>query len=271
MKRYRVCNIFLDTTRNIFKHPAKGQMKKIKKDIRASLISRYGDQNFDEKFARFMQLEKPAISLIAEHTNFLEDICNSYVQGNLFSALTGACCLGERIFNDILFKVMDDFNSSEHFKYMCDRGSVNDWAKAIKILSDWNIIDKETEKKYKKLYKLRTDSVHFQKKDQDFAKMSLEAINIVNFIIKKLFTIGPHRKNILIYFEVPGELFIRKDAEKDPIVKAFFIPCSILVGPRYEIVSGNKPGEFKIIDKEVYEKKEISDSQFVKLRNEFKE
>jgi hypothetical protein len=99
--------------------------------------------------------------------------------------------------------------------------------------------------------------------------MSLKAINIVNFIINKLVTIGPHRKDILIYFEVPGEIFIRKDAEKDPIVKAFFIPCSILVGPKYKTVSGNKPGEFKIIDEEVYKKKEISDSQFVKLRNEF--
>jgi hypothetical protein len=269
MKRYRVCNVFLDTTRNIFRHPAKGQMKKVKKDIRASLILRYGEQNFDEKFARFMELEKPAISVIAEHTYLLEDICSSYVQGNLFSALTGACCLGERIFNDILFKVMGDFISSVHFKYMDGRGSVNDWGKAIKILSDWDLIDKETKEKYKELYKIRTDSVHFQKKDQDFAKMSLKAINIVNFIINKLFTIGPHRKDILIYFEVPGEIFIRKDAEKDPIVKAFFIPCSILVGPRYKTASGNKPGEFKIIDKEVYKEKEISDSQFVKLRDEF--
>jgi hypothetical protein len=68
-----------------------------------------------------MELEKPAIFVITEHTNLLEDICSSYVQGNLFSALTGACCLGERIFNDILFKVMDDFKSSVHFKYMYGR------------------------------------------------------------------------------------------------------------------------------------------------------
>lgn len=270
MKRYRICNFSLDTTRNIFKHPAEGQMQKIKDDMRSSLISKYGDQNFDEKFARYMALEKPAISVIAEHTYLLEDVCSSYVQDNLYSALTGACCLGERIFNDILFKVMNYFRLSNHYQYMYNRGSVIYWDKAIKILSDWRLIDTETKEKYNELYKLRTDSVHFQKKDQDLASMSLSAINAVNFIIYKLFTIGPHRKDILIYFEVPGELFIKKEAEKDPIVKAFFIPCSILVGPRYKTASGEGLGQFKIIDTEKYDEKEISDAQFVKLRNEFK-
>lgn len=244
-------------------------MKKIKEDMRESFISRYGDQNFDEKFARYMALDKPVISIIAEHTDLLEDVCSSYVQGNLYSALTGACCLGERIFNNIFFKVMDDFKSSDHYKYMYGRGSVIDWEKAIKILSDWSLIDYETKEKYTALYKLRIDSVHFQKKDQDFIEMSLSAINAINFIINKLFTIGPHRKDILIYFEVPGELFIKKEAEKDPIVKAFFIPCSILVGPRYKILSGEKIGQSKIID-ENYDDQEISDAQFVKLRNEFR-
>lgn len=189
-------------------------MEKIKEEMRASLISRYGNQNFDEKFARFMELEKPAISVIAKHTHLLEDICSSYIQGNLYSALTGACCLGERIFNDIIFKVMDDFKSSKHYKDVYDKGSRTNWEKAISILSDWGLIDSETEAKYNELYKLRKDSVHFQKKDQDLASMSLAAINIVNLIVNKLFGIGPHRKDILIYFEVPGELFIKKELNK---------------------------------------------------------
>jgi len=271
MKRYRIYNFSLDTVRNIFKHPAGSQMAKIEEDMRASLISRYGDQDFDEKFARYMELTKPAISVIAEHTYLLEDVCSSYVQGNLYSSLTGACCLGERIFNDILFKVMDDFKQSEHYKYMHGRGSVIDWEKAISILSDWGLVDEETIEKYTELYKFRTDSVHFQKKEQDLASMSLSAINAVNFIINKLFAIGPHRKDILIYFEIPGELFIKKEAEKDPIVKAFFIPCSILVGPRHKTASGDRLGQFKIIDEDKYDDQEISDAQFVVLRTNFKE
>jgi len=270
MKRYRVCNLFLDTTKNIFKYHEQNQIGKIKEDMKLSLISKYGNQSFDEKFDRYMELDKPVISVIAEHTNLLEDVCNSYVQGNFYSALTGACCLGERIFNDILFKVMNDFKPSDHYKYMYNKGSVIDWEKAIKILSDWGLMNDETKEKYTVLYKLRTNSVHFQKKDQDLATMSLSAINAVNFIINKLFAIGPHRKDILIYFEVPGEIFIKKEAEKNPIVKAFFIPCSILVGPRYETTTGDKQFLFKIIDKEKYINQEISDNEFVRLRNEFK-
>jgi len=44
--------------------------------------------------------------------------------------------------------------------------------------------------------------------------MSLAAINAVNFIINKLFTMEPHRKDILIYFKIPGELFIKKESKK---------------------------------------------------------
>lgn len=268
MKRYRLCNFFLDTSRNIFKHPA-GKLEKIKQGMQADLVSVYGSLNIDEKFTRYMEVKKPAISIIAEHTHLLEDICKSYVQGNLYSALTGACCLGERIFNNIIFKVMDDFKSSKHYKDVYDRGSIIDWARAIRILSDWKIIDKETKEKYLELYKLRTDSVHYQKKEQNLIAMSLNAINIINFIINKLFGVGPHRKDILLYFDAPGEIFIKKEAEGDPMVKAFYIPCCALVGPRFKMESGDKLGQFKIVDLE-YKKKEISDDEFVQLRKEFK-
>ena len=269
MKRYKISRYSLDTTRNIFNLPPVGQMKDLKGKMKTFLISKYGDMNFDEKFDRYMKLDKPVISVIAEHTYILEDVCNSYVQGYRYSALTGACCLGERIFNDILFKVMDQFKPSKHYKFMHGRDSLIDWEKAVEILSDWDIIDDETKVKYKELYKLRYNSVHFQKKEQDLDIMSLSAINTVIFIINKLFSIGIHRKDILIYYEVPGELFIKKEAEKDPMVKAFFIPCCDLVGPRYKTVSGEKPGTFKIIDNEKYEDKDISDNEFVKLRKSF--
>ncbi len=270
MKRYRISNFSLDIGRDIFKQPAQGEMARITEGLKTWLISKYGTQSFDQKFNRYIQLEKPVISIIAEYTHLLEDVCSSYIQGNLYSSLTGACCLGERIFNDILFKVMDDFKSSSHYKDMYNRGSIIDWEKAIEILSDWHLINNETQEKYTELYKLRTNSVHYQKKEQDLTTMSLSAINAINFIINKIFALGQHQKDMLIYFEVPGEIFIKKEAEKNPLVKAFFIPCSILVGPTHRMEPGQQLGQFKIIDTEKYEDREISDAQFVKLRNEFK-
>jgi hypothetical protein len=112
MKRYRILNFSIDATRN-FPIPNKSA---IKKDMEESLKSRYGTYNFDEKFERYMALEKPVLSVIEEHTYLLEDVCDSYVSGYLYSSLTGACCLGERIFNNVIFKVMDDFKRSSWYK-----------------------------------------------------------------------------------------------------------------------------------------------------------
>jgi hypothetical protein len=237
--------------------------------MRAWLVSRYGDESSDDKFRRYMALAKPAISVVGEHTYLLKDICNSYVQGSLYSALTGACCIGERILNDIIFEVMDDFRESEHYKKVYNRGSIIDWGQAIRILSDWSILDTETAKKYKELHQLRIESVHFRKESQNLEKISLEAINNVNFVINKLFAVGPHRKDILLYFQAPGEIYIKKEVELVPMVKAFYIPCSILVGPRHTVESGAQAREFLIVDTEQYEDKEINDAEFVKLRKEF--
>lgn len=267
MKRYRISKFSIDSTRNILRDTNKrGNLAIMKAHQMEYILSDYGSSNSEEKFARYIELEKPVLSIVDEHTHILRDICDSYVLGSYYSSLTGACCLGERIFNNIIFKVMDDFKSSEYYKEVYNKSSIIDWEKAIKILSSWKIIDDETEKKYRRLYKLRTESVHFQKKEQDAKDMALEAINAINFIVEGLFGLGERRKSVLIYFEVPGELFIKKEAEINPMVKAFYIPCSILVGPNCTTRAGKQPGSIEIIDIK-YDDKEISDAEFVKLRN----
>ena len=223
--------------------------------------------DIDNKFNRYMALETPVLSVVEEHTWLLEDICNSYIAGNSYSALTGACCLGERIFNNIIFKVMDDFKVSPHYKNVYGKASLTNWAYGIRILYDWKIVDEETRKKFLRLKELRDESIHYQKKDQDLEQISLEAINVVNRLVKALFGLGPERKNVLIYFEVPGELFLKKDAENNPMAKAFYIPCAVLVGPKHRITS-DETGRLVVSDANTYETKDISDAEFVKLRIE---
>lgn len=270
MKRYRLSSFHIDTSRNVFggRLPPSAAMDIAKKELESSIKAGYGEFNFDKKFKRYMALEKPVLSIVGEHSALLEDIGNAYISGNLYSALTGACCLGERIFNDIIFKVMDDFKSSTHYKNVYNKGSIIDWDFAIQILDDWGILDPEVAKKYRRLARLRNESVHYQKKSQDLEAMSLEAINIINFIILRLFGIDQHRKDILIYFEVPGELFIKKVAEKNPLAKAYYLPCAVLVGPQYEMEYDAASGKFRVLDSHPYDKTEISDAEFVRLRNE---
>ena len=270
MKRYRVLRFHLDATRSVFRNfpNAEVAMDVAKKDMEASLKSGYGEFNFDEKFKRYMELEKPVLSVVEEHSYLLEDICNSYISGYFYSALTGSCCLGERIFNNIIFKTMDDFKSSPHYKEVYGKGSIIDWDLAIKILFDWKIIDDELKKKYLRLKTLRHESVHYQKKNQDAKQMSLEAINLINFIISRLFGIDQQRKDILLYFDVPGEIFIKKESESNPLVKAFYVPCSVLVGPYHEIKGWDmKSGKISISDDHTYRDEEITDQEFVLLRN----
>jgi len=269
MKRYRILKFHLDATRNVFDGYSKEvRMAIVRKDMEASLKARYGEHDFDKKFERYMALEKPVLSIVEEHSQLLEDISDAYVSGYFYSALTGACCLGERIFNNIIFKVMDDFKSSPWYKKVYDKGSIIDWELAIDILVDWKILDDELRKKYLILMRLRHESVHFQKKQQDAEIMSLEAINLINYIISRLFGIDQNRKDILLYFDVPGEVFIREDAETIPLVKAFYIPCGLLVGPNYVTGYDVASGKFTVSDSDdnVYEDKEITDEEYVALR-----
>jgi len=276
MRRYRIFKFHIDSTRNIVgsDNPADNlRIEEIKKEMKNSLVLNYGQHNFDIKFKRYMELEAPSLSVVEEHTFLLEDICDAYVQGSFYSALTGACCLGERIFNNVIFKVFNDFKSSEQYKEVFNKnrrgGSIIDWDKGISILKNWNIINDEVELKFKRLSQLRTGSVHYQNREQDLEQMSLEAINVINFIVNKLFGLNQTRRDILLWFDVPGELYIRNDAEKNPLIKAFYLPCSFYVGPRHDIKNDLSLSKLTISDNHSYGNTIITDDEFVRLRKEY--
>jgi len=243
-------------------------MEQYKKEEREYLEKKYGPLDFDTKFDRWVSIPKPVLSVVDEHTHLLQDVENSYVSGNLYSALTGACCLGERIFNQIISRVKDSYRSSPKYKLIYRKKTLNDWDLAIDVLVEWQIIDSKTEKKYRRLAKLRNESVHFQDKDQDLDEMAKEAINLINEIVSDLFELRKD-KEFVIWFEVPGELYLRKGAEKIPFINAFYVPCAPLVGYKHTIESVTGP-KMKVADKEGYSNEEISDEEFVKLRNEYK-
>lgn len=266
MKRYRITTFFIDTTRNWFKLAAENKNVDsaiVAEQAQRLIVPQFGDRNFEQKYKRFMELEMPSLTVVGEYRLLLDDISNCYVFGSLYSALTGACCLGERIFNDVILIIRDDYKSSPWYKTIYRSGSIIDWEKAITILKDWGIIDDETEVKYLRLAKLRNDSIHYQPKTQDVAAMALEALNLVNAIVEKLFS--SWRSDILL---VGSEVYIKKEAEHLPLVKAFYIPCASYVGYKYRIDAGNSP-QGVIIDDSIYEDREITDEEFLRLRANF--
>ncbi|MFA7309055.1 MAG: hypothetical protein WC045_03215 [Patescibacteria group bacterium] len=267
MKRYRVSNFYINTEGNLLRNLPQGLGPD---DVNyQSFVERYGKRDFDQKLQRYLSIENPVLSVVQDHIPLLEEINNSYVAGNFYSCLTAACCLGERIFNDVFFAINGDHKSSDWYRKYWNKGVIQNWPDGISMLHEWKVIDEETRKKYLLLYKLRTYSVHFQKSEQDFEKMSFEAIEIINCIVRRIFGMNEYRKDILIHFEVPGEIFIRKGAELLPIVKAFYIPASHKLGYMYKVESTANPGQYQITDDNEYESKEITDEEFVVLRNNF--
>lgn len=268
MRRYRILKFYIDATRNPFKDLSGDVFEKFKEDHRNYLGQKYGSLNFEEKFRRWLSIPKPVLSVVDEHTHLLEDIEDAYVLGSLYSALTGACCLGERIINQIIIRIRESYRASEQYKKICNKDSINDWSLGIETLKEWKIIDTDTEAKYRRLGKLRTDAVHFQNKVQNLERMAQEAIELINQIVSDLFGLDEKKKDMLIWFEVPGEIFLRKEIEQDPFIKAFYIPAARSAGYKHTIGT-TANGEWFIEDNNAYPETDIPDDEFVRLRIEY--
>jgi len=263
MKRYRILKFGIDTTRNILNFPNNTPMiEKHKQEMKESLISQFGEIDFDNKFKRYMEVKKPALAIVEEYWYLLNEIADAYVSGYFYPALTGACCLGERIFNVMILKLREYHKSSKFYKNIYRKDSFIDWDEAINISKEWVAIDNETEENFRSLEKIRHASIHYRNREQDLQRISIDAINNINFIVDHIFGIL-NRKDILLLFNVPGEIYIKKEAEKIPLVREFYIPSAFLVGYKHTISDSNK-----LID-EKYDDKEISDEEFVNLRKSF--
>ena len=131
----------------------------------------------------------------------------------------------------------------------------------------WDVLEPDTEKKYRRLGELRNDSVHFQPKEQDLRVLAKEAIDLINSIIDDLFGIRPGNKYVS-WCEVPGEMYLRKDAETVPFVQAFYLPAAVLTGYKHTIETSPTTLQFVIKDDNAYPDTEVADAEFVRLRIE---
>lgn len=268
MKRHRFLNFYIDSTKSLFSDiTSTPLMEKYKEEEKDFFIQKYGTINFEEKFERWLSVPTPNLSIVDEHTHLLRDIEDAYISNSLYAALTGACCLGERIFNQIIIRVKESYRSTPEYKAIYNKDSVNDWILAINTLYNWGIIKSETKNRYQRLAKLRTESVHFQDKKQDLISMAKDAIRLINEIVSDLFQLNKE-KDFLIWFEVPGELYLKKAAESVPFIQAFYIPCAPLVGYKHDLET-IKDFKVKIVDPTAYPNEDVSDKEFVRLRNEY--
>ena len=194
----------------------------------------YGELGLADKVERWKKVRRAHIWPIDEFNEYVEQVLHAYEQGLFFPSMTGACCLTERVMNRLVFKLKNHFKSSSHYKIVYDREEkLQNWNLLIEILRDWQALNEDQIDLVKKIHKYRTDSVHYVPK-YDFKEKSLESIRLVSELIDSLFSVY-RRKDIFRMFEIPGEIWVRADAQTKPFVREFILPSCSLMGAIHQL------------------------------------
>lgn len=270
MKRYRVLRLDFDTRATFLKQKidpgweerVRQSWAENKKKIQAELVSQYGIIQAEEKIQNFIDLGESPMSVIAFHNKFLRQIRSTYVIGAFYPALTAACALGERILNQLIIHLREDYRHTKEYKKVYRKESLDDWDLAIETLSNWTVLLPTVVESFQQLKEIRNQALHFNPEtDTNDKEMSHEAISRIVSIIKGQFSgFGPQPWFIP---GIAGAAYIKKEFEGQPFVKHIVIPSSVLVGPYHKLESGD--GGWVVKDEYQYEKMEIADEEFAKL------
>lgn len=272
MKRYRLFNLDFDSRADLLslkiQESWSADVKKIhlenKRKIEESLAKEFGTLNWDTKIKDIKELGSSPFSIVAFHNKFFRQIRKSFIIGAYYPALTGACALGERILNHLILTLRNDFKKTLQYKKVYKKESQVNWDLMIDVLNKWDILLPDVVTNFKKLKKIRDqEAIHFnietESKDREIA---LKAINTLSRIITGQFSfIG---KQPWFIENTKGSFYIKRGWENKPFIKKVYIPNCRLVGPCYKISKN-----WEIIDDYPYENKEITDSEFVNLREQF--
>ncbi len=182
--------------------------------------------------------------------------------------LTGACALGERILNHLIIALRNEFRSTQQYKRVHRKDSFDDWSLAIDILAEWEVLLPAAEEAFRELERKRNEAIHFRPEtDQDVRQLALDAIGCLQRIIVAQFS-GFGTQPWFIT-GIPGEIYIKKDWEVRPFVRAVYLRNGLLVGPHHRILSlfplrVHDPGREQTLP-------EVSDAEFERIRREFNE
>lgn len=255
-RRYRLMNFFIDTTRNMFLNLALQKEANEYKDHMRLIL---GENDFNQKFERWLKIEYPPIGLIEEYPEKIQEIINAYSSGYYYSAVTAACCLAERILNRLIIKTRIHFKSFPHYKKVYNKQSFDDWDRMLKIISDWQLISSKAIDIMKEIKPIRHQTIHYTEA-YDFESVAPAVINKLIAAITEIFGVM-NRKDIYLVFDIPGEVWVRSKAEELPFVKEFVLPHCYYAHAVHTIDSGSQ----RIIER-LGKTGKLSDDEFVNLR-----
>jgi len=272
MKRYRVLTLDFDSRATVLKQEikedwepkVKALWRKNKIQIQEGLLSEYGPYGGFEKIRNFVELGAAPWSIIAFHNKFLGQLRRAFVIGAYYPALTATCALGERILNQLIRSLRDDYSSTPEYKKVQGKESFDNWELAIETLVNWDVLLPNVAEACRKLMRLRHRSLHFNPETEDNDRSSaLGAIRELSMIIEGQFA-GIGAKPWYIP-GTKGATFVKKSYESAPFVRKIILPNCRLVGHLH--ILEIKDDIWRVHDEHEYEEKEITDEEFVELFN----
>jgi len=218
---WRLSSFYIDSTPNVLDEA----------QLLAQVEHIHGAMNLEQKLARWREVRRPGLWLIFEYREMAEEVLQAYIQGLSYPALTGACCLAERVMNRLVFGLREHYRRSVHYKRIYKKPREQNWTRLRKILRDWRVLSREQCEAIKRLHALRTDAVHYVA-DYDYSAAAEEAVKLTVGLVDSLFFVFD-RKDIFRIFEVPGEIWVRADQENTPFVQEFVLPLCGRFGPTH--------------------------------------
>ena len=248
--------VFLNYTRNgILTLPPAAWKTEALKEVKMFVVSktlRRGISDIDknipdalvsEKMAeRYLEITPPEVSLIIpDYQSIADEIEQSYVIGNDFSALSASCVVIERLLNKARID-LHEHHKDKAVKGLWNKGPKDDWPSNINALKEWGYLDDVFAPELSYIYKeIRCRYLH-SREIQNMRQDALRAITAAYKLMK-------------IFIGFPEDLFdgVTCKNESDPRYMAFYKPYLqdielTEVSEKYAEIDKLKPKDYAVFN-----------------------
>lgn len=213
------------------------QWERNRRQITVGLLHELGAVDFETKFDNYRDVGVAPMSVVALHNIFLAQIRHAFVVGAYYPALVGAGALGERMLNQLVIVLRNDYRDHPATTpEIASWKSFSKWRQCTDALAGWGVLSDHLVDDFVRLGRLRHRAVHYNPglDNTDARDAAMAAVRLMQDIIQKLFPPlgGPPR-----FIEgTSGHSYLSLGVETQPLIKHFYLPASVLVSPRFQML-----------------------------------